>query len=146
MAMTSDGCSKTILAYRCILGASVERDGKWYCDGHDPVAIAERKKRDKEERDVYLEWEQRKGNACALKKMPVDQLHAELNRRGVPFGISMWLMFRLHYLQTTGDGDGAEADEIRDEMEGPWFEMSAAEKALVNDLSATLQDLAPIQK
>ena len=40
--------------HRCITNGSIERDGKWYCGIHDPVKIAEKRKRGKEKWDE--EW------------------------------------------------------------------------------------------
>ena len=51
-------------------------------------------------------------------------------------------MVRLQDLQAAGDNESAEADAIRDEMDGPWAAMSPAEQELVDGLSADLYMLS----
>ena len=48
------------------------------------------------------------------------------------------LLRRLHVLMSSGRGDDAEADELRDEMDGPWRGLNEAEIARVRELSASL--------
>lgn len=36
--------------HSCMRNATVERDGKWYCPGHDPIAIEKRKQKAEEKR------------------------------------------------------------------------------------------------
>ena len=53
------------------------------------------------------------------------------------------LLIELHELIANGNGDGDEADAVRDAMDVPWQRLSDAQQSLVEDLSAdlyTLQD------
>ena len=54
------------------------------------------------------------------------------------FDESVRLLLALHELIASGKGDDAEADDIRDQMDEPWYEMTPFERDLVNDLSADL--------
>jgi len=56
------GCSGTAYSpdrfsrpMRCSRNGSIERDGKWYCKTHDPVAIAERDRLAREKSKAALE-------------------------------------------------------------------------------------------
>ena len=42
--------------HQCTYKGKVERDGKWYCGIHDPVARAERDKRQREKR--HRQWQE----------------------------------------------------------------------------------------
>ena len=61
MTTAKHKCCGTVLpagAYRthpCHNGAKIQRDGKWYCGTHDPVAIKE--KRDKKNAEHNAKWE-----------------------------------------------------------------------------------------
>lgn len=46
-----DRTSFTPREHQCTRNASIERDGKHYCATHDPIAVAERQKRSKQEYD-----------------------------------------------------------------------------------------------
>jgi hypothetical protein len=46
------------------------------------------------------------------------------------------LMNRLHWLTAEGRGDSEEADELRDDMDGPWYLMTDAEREIVRKMSA----------
>jgi hypothetical protein len=52
------------------------------------------------------------------------------------------LLLRLHELIAKGQGDNAEADAVRDEMEAPWYAMTEAEQERVSGLSEDLYALA----
>ena len=51
-------------------------------------------------------------------------------------------LVRLQDLQAAGGNESAEADAVRDEMDGPWAAMSPAEQELVDGLSADLYMLS----
>jgi hypothetical protein len=59
-------------------------------------------------------------------------------RSSIAFRDYVQLLLQLHNEMSTGDPDGERADEIRDEMDRPWSEMTEAEHGLVNGLSADL--------
>lgn len=48
------------------------------------------------------------------------------------------LLGKLHELITQGEGDSAEADAIRDEMDGPWYALTEQERERLNGLSEDL--------
>lgn len=53
--MDEKRCSVTpvpgFYGHRCTLKGKVERDGKWFCGRHDPVARKERRARGKDDRE-----------------------------------------------------------------------------------------------
>jgi tetratricopeptide (TPR) repeat protein len=51
------------------------------------------------------------------------------------------LLRRLHELIARGEGDSDNADAIRDEMDGPWYELSDVEMARARGLSGDLNSL-----
>lgn len=48
------------------------------------------------------------------------------------------LLRRLHVLIQEGNGESAEADDIRDRMDVPWYKMSGEDKRDMDRLSAEL--------
>jgi hypothetical protein len=52
------------------------------------------------------------------------------------------LLLRLHDLIAKGQGDDAEADAVRDQMDAPWYAMTEAEQERVGGLSEDLYALA----
>ncbi len=53
------------------------------------------------------------------------------------------LLHRLHALIQAGKGDDAEADEVRDQMDAPWYGMDSEEISRVRGISADLYTLGP---
>lgn len=44
----------------------------------------------------------------------------------------------LHRLDRCGMNDSAEAEELRDRMDGPWYNMTQAEQDIADDISIEL--------
>ncbi len=55
-----------------------------------------------------------------------------------PFAEYVSLLRRLHRLFTDGNGDSAEADALRNEMDAPWHELTEEERGTVSGLAADL--------
>ena len=52
------------------------------------------------------------------------------------------MLVRLHDLIAKGQGDGPEADAVRDRMDAPWYALTGAEQERVGGLSEDLYALA----
>jgi hypothetical protein len=52
------------------------------------------------------------------------------------------LLLRVHDLIANGQGDGPEADNVRDEMDAPWYALTEAEQERLGGLSEDLVALA----
>jgi uncharacterized Zn finger protein (UPF0148 family) len=99
MATEKHQCSKqiysgiTLNGRRCEINAKVERDGKWYCGIHDPVAV--KAKRDAQEAKWRAE--------CAAEKQQQqadEAAAAEKKRRADLFP---WLLAVLELIVETDD-------------------------------------------
>lgn len=55
-----------------------------------------------------------------------------------PFEQYLRLLLELFYLDGHGQFDSKRADEIRDEMDAPYFTMSVKEKFIMQDISDAL--------
>ncbi len=58
------------------------------------------------------------------------------------------LLHELHKLMRNGKGDSDEADQVRDQMDAPWYKLDSAERARFDGMSAdlyTLESKSPIQ-
>lgn len=58
--MAKHNCSERVYEERgfnhqCVKGATIEREGKWYCKTHDPVRVAQRHKNLNDEIDAKIE-------------------------------------------------------------------------------------------
>lgn len=56
--------------YSCSRKGKVERNGRWYCNQHDPVAVAERDKRKNEEWE--RQWEEKKVRRAEQEAQRID--------------------------------------------------------------------------
>jgi hypothetical protein len=50
------------------------------------------------------------------------------------------LLSKLHVLMTAGKGDDEEADEIRDAMDKPWYELTKEEQKKVDEISVRMYE------
>ncbi len=55
-----------------------------------------------------------------------------------PFEQYLRLLLDLHRLMQNGNGDGSEADVIRDKMDGPWRLLSPVQELLLSKISEEL--------
>ena len=55
-----------------------------------------------------------------------------------PFEQQLHQLLKLHALMQENNGDSAEADELRDQMDKPWYAMSDSERALISSVSEAL--------
>ncbi len=66
---------------------------------------------------------------------------AKLDTADAAFQESVTLLLRLHRMTLAGQDQTKEADALRDEMEAPWYCMSAGDRIRVDELSADLYSI-----